>query len=109
MPVTFLRRRVVPRLTRIVFGAAPLLLACLSGLTELLTHDFAFVANAFALVGLRRTQIANLGGDLTDALLVDAVDVNFVRALDRERDARRAARNDRVRVAEREVQVSPAF
>jgi hypothetical protein len=70
--------------------ATALLLTGLSGLTEFLAHDFAFVANAFALVGLGRAQVANLRGDLPDALLVDSLDVDLGRALERERDAVRS-------------------
>src|SRR3569623_1375303 len=35
---------------------------------------FAFIAYALALIGLRRTPAADLGGDLADQLLVDARD-----------------------------------
>src|SRR5580704_5944718 len=87
------------------FWSAPLLLACLSGLTELLADDFAFVANAFALVRLGRAQSANFGCDLADALLIDAVNVHFVGAFDRDRDALRRIEHDGMRVAERQVQL----
>jgi hypothetical protein len=63
-------------------ATSPLFLPSLARFTELLADDFAFVAHAFALVGLGRPQVADLGGDLADALLVDPVDVNLVGALD---------------------------
>src|SRR5690606_19084399 len=38
------------------------------------TDDFVGVTHALAFVRLRRTEVANLGGDLTDQLLVDTLD-----------------------------------
>ncbi len=42
-------------------------------LAGLATNELVGVADALALVGLRRTQGADLGRDLTDELLVDAL------------------------------------
>src|SRR5271156_515416 len=113
VPITFFRRRAC-RLMRCAFllsaiSCAPSLLAGLAGLAELLAHDFAVIANAFALVRLGRTQIADLCGNLSDALLIDAVDVDLVRTLDRERDARRRLERNRMGVTEREVQPVACF
>src|SRR5829696_5048021 len=47
-------------------------------------HLLVGVADALALVGLRRTQRAHLGGDLTDGLAVETLDddLGLRRALD---------------------------
>src|ERR1700681_1194777 len=82
-----------------------LLLPSLARFTELLTDDFARIANAFALVRLGRTEVADLRGDLADALLVDPLDVHAVGPLDGKRDPVRRRVRDRVRITEREVQV----
>src|SRR3970282_2400573 len=48
----------------------------LAGLAGLAPHVLPFVANALALVGLRRPDPADLRRDLADQLLIDAVDVD---------------------------------
>ena len=47
-------------------------------LTDLPGDDLALVADALALVGLRRAPLADVGGDLADELLVDAADDDSV-------------------------------
>src|SRR3954451_10317000 len=66
---------------------------------------FALVLHALALVGLRRTECADLGRDLADLLLVDAHDENFGRLRRRDRDAFRHRVDHVVAVAERDLQV----
>ena len=65
----------------------------------------AQVVDALALVRLRRTLGTDLGGNLADLLLVDAldVDVGVVRAL--EGDALRGGVDHRVRVTQGQIQV----
>src|SRR5690348_5495352 len=50
-------------------GAATVL-ARLAGLTSLAANAFARIAQAFALVGLRRAPTANIRSDLPDQLLI---------------------------------------
>src|SRR5271156_4368492 len=65
----------------LVMGAPSLLLAFLA------EDALACVFDALALVGLRRPEFANLGGDLADFLAVDAGDHDFHRARRRDGDA----------------------
>src|SRR4051812_2594872 len=46
-------------------------------LAEFLTDDFADVTDALALVWLRLAKLADLGGELTDGLLVCALNVDL--------------------------------
>src|SRR5579871_3871440 len=85
------------------------LLRCLSGLTEFLADPFAFVADAFALIRLRLAQAADLGRYLSNGLLVDAVDVNLVLPLNRQRDALGRLEGHGVREAEAEIQPLAGF
>ena len=64
---------------------------------------FANQADALALVRLRRVVGADLGSDLADELLVDALDLDLRAVVDGDFDALRNVVEDRVRVAEREV------
>src|SRR5919204_4029739 len=74
-------------------------------LPDLPGHVLALVADALALVGLRRALLADVGGDLADLLLGDAPD-DHARGLGHlELDAVRRLDGDRVRVAERELEV----
>src|SRR5688572_9052826 len=66
---------------------------------------FARVAHALALVGLRRAEIADVRGDLADLLHVRALDDDLGLAGRLDRDAFGRGVNDRVREAERQVQV----
>ena len=67
----------------------------------MLTH----VVDALALVGLGRTLHANLGGNLADLLLGDALHVDVRVVGDLEGDVLGGLVDDRVRVAEREVKI----
>src|SRR3954470_13790494 len=58
------------------------------GLAGLDLHVFAFVANAFAFVGLGLAHAADVAGELADKLLVGAAHVNLV-ALDFDHQALR--------------------
>src|SRR3954468_16797725 len=71
-------------------------------LARLDLHDFAFVADALALVRLGLAHAAQLGGELTDGLLIGAGDVNLVRAFELNRDIARNRLGDRIRVADRQ-------
>src|SRR5581483_7732113 len=63
------------------------------------------VAHAFALVGFGRTERANLRGYLADQLLVGALhhEIRLIRRFDRDAVGNRV--DDRVRIAEREIQL----
>src|SRR2546423_5079187 len=80
----------------------------LTSLSGLATHDLALVADAFALVGLRLADLADVGGRLADLLLVDAGDHEPGGRLDGELDAGRRRHHDRVAEAERELEVLAA-
>src|SRR5258708_13096784 len=87
-------------------SAPPLgLRADLAGLTGLAADVFARVLHALRLVRVRDAQRADLRGDLADDLLVRTGDANLLRRLEREADAGRRIDLDRVRVAERELQL----
>src|SRR5678815_604692 len=74
-------------------------------LLALLEFDLlARVSHALALVGLRRTDGADLGAHLAELLAVDALDDDFRLARAFHRDAFRDREVHRVREAEREVQ-----
>src|SRR5215210_5589368 len=74
-------RRSVEFLNLAIVGAPLLLLAFLA------EDVLARVPHAFAFVGLRRTERADLGGDLANLLLVDARDHDLGRLRCRDRDA----------------------
>src|ERR1700712_5772986 len=96
------RRRFLRR-SFVIFSldmTAPLLL-----LAFLAEDKFIGILHALALVGLRRTIAADLGGHLADALDVVAVDDDLGRLRHRNRDAFRDRIDDIVAVAERELQV----
>src|SRR4029079_19403786 len=65
----------------------------------------ARVPHALALVRLRRTEVADVGGHLADLLHVRALDENFRLARRFDRNALGRGVDDRVREAERQVQV----
>src|SRR5215813_1699170 len=65
----------------------------------------AGILDALALVGLGRPEVANLGRDLADPLLVDTGHHDLGRLRRRDRDAVRDRINDLVAVAERQLQV----
>src|SRR5215218_6882543 len=68
-------------------------------------HLLVDVADALALVGLRRPQRTHLGGDLADGLAVETLDddLGLRRALDL--DAGRHLFRDRVRVADLQIEL----
>src|SRR5215207_2198067 len=66
----------------------------------------ALVADALALVGLRRPLLADHGGDLADLLLARALDDHARRLGHLELDALRRFDRHRVRVAERQLEVA---
>src|SRR5690606_16044493 len=91
--------------------AASALRAALGGLSKRESHDLlllaflttdllAGVTDALALVGLRRTQLADDGGDLTHGLLVAARDLDLGLLRHGEGDAGRRRDVDFVREAE---------
>src|SRR4051794_18557073 len=93
------------------FAGAPFPCAALWGepappmscpLSDLAKDDLALVADALALVGLRRAQLADVRGDLPDGLLVDAAHDHLGRGGHLEADALGRIHGDGVRVAERE-------
>src|SRR5580693_5037234 len=77
----------------------------LPSLPDLAPDLLALVADALALVRVGLAQLAYVGRDLTDQLLVDALDNQPGRGLDAERDAGRWVHHDRVAEAQRELQV----
>src|SRR5215213_8111730 len=80
--------------------SAPLLL-----LAFLAEDVFASILHALALVGLRRTERADFGGNLADLLLVDARDHDLGRLRRRDRDAFRNRIEHLMTVTERDLQV----
>src|SRR5689334_24424773 len=74
-------------------------------LAFLAEDEFANILHALALVGLRRTIGANLGGDLADALNVAARHRDLGRLRHGDRDPFRDRVDHIVAVAERELQV----
>src|ERR1043165_652882 len=88
-----------------VFVAAVASLMSLTRLSDLAADLLALVADALGLVRVGLAQLADVGRDLTDELLVDPADREPRRGLDREGDPLRRLHLDRVAVAERELQV----
>src|SRR4051794_16887028 len=78
----------------------------LTGLSDLATDLLACVANALALVRVGLAQLADVGGDLADQLLVDALHREAGRVLDGKVDAVRSLDGDGVAVAEGELEVA---
>src|SRR5262245_25971868 len=76
-----------------------------SGLAHLLLDHLVHVPDPLPLVRLRRTQRADLGGDLPYLLTVDARHRDFRLLLHRHRDPFGDREDDGVRVAERELDV----
>src|SRR4051794_23486624 len=85
-------------------------LGCSGGASRALAHlpgdVLALVADALALVGLRRALLADVRGDLADELLRDPLHDDARRLRDLELDAVRRLDRHRVRVAERELEVA---
>src|SRR3954451_16899422 len=75
-------------------------------LADLPGHVLALVADALALVGLRRALLADVRGGLADELLGDPPHDDARRLGHLELDAVRRLDRDRVRVAERELEVA---
>src|SRR5260221_13655039 len=95
-----MRRRRIARRSSLL--CCPLMLCrprCLTGLT---TDVPTLVLHALALVGLGRTETADVRRDLSDEVLVEATDVHPRRALGLDRDSRRRLEQDRVRESELE-------
>src|SRR6185369_2980012 len=98
------RSRAVRRLALAVRLTAMIYLL-LPGLSDLAADDLALVPHALALVRVGLAQATDLGGDLADQLLVDAVHDEAGRGLHLEPDALRGLHRHRVAVTERELQV----
>src|SRR4051812_40826682 len=77
----------------------------LTRLPDLELDEFALVADALALVRVGLAQLADVGGDLADLLLVDAAYDELRRALHLEADALGGQDRHRVAVAEGELEV----
>ena len=77
----------------------------LGTLTNLSADVLALVADALALVGLRRADLADLGGRLAHHLLVGALDDDLGRGGNLEGDAGARLDRDRVRVADLELEI----
>src|SRR5438046_1668713 len=77
----------------------------LTRLSDLELDLLALVADTLALVRVGLAQLADVGGDLADLLLVDAAYDELRRALHLEADALGCLDRHRVAVAERELQV----
>src|SRR3712207_374075 len=114
VPATFLRPRACLRSRDAVrsavclrrFSESAMSLTCLS---DLASDLLAGVPDALALVGLGLAQLADVGCDLTDELLVDALDREAGGVLHREGDAFGCVERDRVGVAELELQLRRAL
>src|SRR6476646_906573 len=77
----------------------------LTRLPDLELDLLALVADALALVRVGLAELADVGGDLADLLLVDAADHELRRRLDLEGDALRGRDGHGVAVAEGELEV----
>src|SRR6185295_11619016 len=77
----------------------------LSPLPHLAGDVLAAVADSLALVRLRRAALADVGGDLADELLVDAPHDDLGRLRHLELDALGSLDRDRMRVAQRQLEV----
>src|SRR6185312_12001432 len=77
----------------------------LTSLSDLAADLFAGVANALALVGVRLTQLADVGSNFADLLLVDAGDGELGSALHGEGDAVGGIHDHRVAEAQGELEV----
>src|SRR6202034_2954604 len=77
----------------------------LPSLPDLATDLLTLVTHALALVRVGLAELADLGGDLADLLLVDALDDEPGGRLDPEGDSLRRVHRHRVAEAERELQV----
>src|SRR5438552_12304278 len=87
-------------------SASPLRLrADLAGLARLAADALTRVLHTLRLVRVRDTKGADLRRDLTDDFLVGARDADLLRRLEREADASRRVDLDRMREAERELQL----
>src|SRR5690606_14495059 len=80
------------------------LLAYLPGLASLAAHALAGIADALAFVRLRWPELANIRRNLANPLLIDALHEN-ARTFDCERNPLGRRDDDRVREAERKLQV----
>src|SRR4051794_1232854 len=114
VPAIFLRPRTWRCRRAFVRGAVCLCLdreipMSLTSLSDLAADVFAGVAHALALVGLGLAELADVRGDLTDQLLVDALDAEVGGVLHGERDALGGVERDRVAVAELELQLGGAL
>src|SRR6185312_6761377 len=78
---------------------------CSCALPDLPADVLALVADALALVRLRRAHLAHLGGDLADRLLVDALDDHLGRGRHLERDPLRRLQHDGMGVADVQLEV----
>src|SRR5438270_6367527 len=94
----------LPR-TRLWRRSRPSLTVKLGTLAHLPAHVLALVANALALVGLRRANLANLGGRLADLLFVGALDHDLRRRGDLEADARPRLDRDGMGIADLQLEV----
>src|SRR5438874_1460168 len=83
----------------------PSLTVKLGTLAHLPAHVLALVANALALVRLRRANLANLGGRLADLLFVGALDDDLGRRRDLEADARPGLDRDGVGVSDLQLEI----
>src|SRR3954470_20541149 len=114
LPVTFLRPR--PWRRSRARTRLEVCLCCfseiamsLTSLSDLAADVLAGVPDALALVGLGLAELADVGGHLADQLLVDALDAEAGLVLDREGDAIGRVEDDRVAVAELELQLGRAL
>src|SRR5437763_7959570 len=79
--------------------------ADLAGLARLAADVLARVLHALRLVRVGHAERTDLRRDLADDFLVGARDADLLRCLEREADAGRRIDLDRMRVAERELQL----
>src|SRR5215208_6339586 len=87
-------------------AAWPAWSSCSCPLTDLPGHVLALIADALALVGLRRTLLADDRGHLADGLLGDAAHDHAGGLRDLEVDSLGSVQLDRVRIAERQDELA---
>src|SRR3978361_372654 len=113
-PLTFLRPRIWRRARDAIRPEVCLpvrseMAMSLASLSDLATNPLTRVPHALALVGLGLAKLADVGGDLADELLVDALDAEAGGAVDGEGDAVGGVERGRVAVAELERQLGGAL
>src|SRR5690554_7590071 len=77
---------------------------CCAGFTDFANNALILIANALALIGLRRAQTADLRGDFAQQLFIEAAQLDLGLALDRDLDPRGDLEQNRMAKAQVKAQ-----